>query len=289
MTPKQWKMYIDSRKPNQRWVLFSLETPLRSSKNTTVHWTQRYQTYHWTATYNANSDIHIPYGRYVTHVNNISKLPQNYFRTKQKLVAFMTSNCHDTKWPRLRFVHTLKKYVNVDIYGKCGTLKCNESEGCVDLLKQYKFHLTLENSQCEGYITEKFWNALELYESIPLAWGARTADYRKVAPPGSFVHVSWFKSIKTLAGFIKKVGGDQELYNVYHRWRSLGSVEVFSDWSKLPRDDQVCKAAELYHEDVFQVIQGKQPKFRDVNGRDWLAQCKMGKGKVQKKLPIPET
>jgi len=52
------------------------------------------------------------------------------------------------------------RYVQVDVYGGCGTLRCLRSEfdRCRQLLNNdYKFYLSFENSNCDYYITEKFY------------------------------------------------------------------------------------------------------------------------------------
>ena len=48
----------------------------------------------------------------------------------------------------------------MDVYGGCGTKRCLRSEfdRCRSLLnKDYKFYLSFENSNCDYYITEKFY------------------------------------------------------------------------------------------------------------------------------------
>ena len=59
----------------------------------------------------------------------------------------------------------MKKLVDVDIYGKCGKLKCsrtNETECYLQVEQNYKFYLSFENSVCEDYVTEKFFNVQEM-------------------------------------------------------------------------------------------------------------------------------
>jgi glycoprotein 3-alpha-L-fucosyltransferase len=72
-------------------------------------------------------------------------------------VAWLVSNCHESN-NRQKYVHELKKYIPVDIYGGCGTMKCpisNKTE-CFEMLdRDYKFYLAFENANCKDYITEK--------------------------------------------------------------------------------------------------------------------------------------
>jgi hypothetical protein len=52
----------------------------------------------------------------------------------------------------------LSKYIDVDIFGACGTKSCSKRENkkCHEMIKQhYKFYLVFENSKCLGYMTEK--------------------------------------------------------------------------------------------------------------------------------------
>jgi hypothetical protein len=55
------------------------------------------------------------------------------------------------------YIKELGKYIQVDVYGKCGTLDCKDGTDCFkSLSKQYKFFLAFENSNCRDYITDDF-------------------------------------------------------------------------------------------------------------------------------------
>ncbi len=41
----------------------------------------------------------------------------------------------------------LQKYIDVDVFGKCGQLKCSKDKKCHEMIaKNYKFYLAFENS-----------------------------------------------------------------------------------------------------------------------------------------------
>ena len=90
----------------------------------------------------------------------------------------------------------MKKTLDVDVYGKCGKLKCSRDDetGCYQNVEHnYKFYLSfevlfhddvvivkilysnivvffsLQNSVCEDYVTEKFFNILD-YNIIPVTY-----------------------------------------------------------------------------------------------------------------------
>lgn len=81
----------------------------------------------------------------------------------------------------------------VDIYGRCGKLKCarrNETLCYEQMAKAYRFYLSFENSICDDYVTEKFFNALK-YNVIPVTFGG--TDYSAIAPPHSYIDALSFE------------------------------------------------------------------------------------------------
>ena len=61
-------------------------------------------------------------------------------------------------------MESLQKHIKVDVYGDCGSLKCDPRtpEDCYQMLNQsYKFYLSLENSVClVGFIYTDFGSSL---------------------------------------------------------------------------------------------------------------------------------
>lgn len=85
----------------------------------------------------------------------------NIVRGKSKPVTWFVSNCH-TKNGRMEYVKELSKYIDVDIYGKCGKFSCERNRNCFsDIVEaNYFFYLSFENSFCDDYVTEKLMNPL---------------------------------------------------------------------------------------------------------------------------------
>merc|ERR1712002_576578 len=126
--------------------------------------------FNWSMSYRMDTDVPVPYGRTVA----LSKEEQLHYvhidvaASKTKFLAAMGSNCggHNSRW---KYINQLSKIVAVDTYGHCGKLKC---QGHYDkpcpLLKQYKFFLSFENSDCKEYITEKVWYNAYHNQAVPV-------------------------------------------------------------------------------------------------------------------------
>ncbi|KAL5013396.1 hypothetical protein ScPMuIL_007666 [Solemya velum] len=212
------------RPKNQIWILFTLESPYH-----TPDWGAFNDLINWTATYRHDSVLVGPYNKFVPfdqpELQNPNKQDViNYAHGKLKKVAWFISNCNDRNGRRL-YANELGKYINIDIYGSCGTLHCGDenTQECYDMLRRdYKFYLAFENSNCRDYITEKlFRNALK-HDIIPVVMGAPRQDYKRVAPPGSYIHVDDFESPKALAEYLHKLDQNDDLYNNYFKWKGSG-------------------------------------------------------------------
>ena len=57
----------------------------------------------------------------------------------------------------------------------------------------FQFYLSLENSLCLDYITEKFWKILP-YNVIPIVLNA--VDMATIAPPHSYIDIKDFSSFR---------------------------------------------------------------------------------------------
>ncbi|XP_064480222.1 glycoprotein 3-alpha-L-fucosyltransferase A-like isoform X2 [Ornithodoros turicata] len=221
----------DRTDPRQIWILYMLENPYHSPV------VGGEGCINWTATYRRDSEIVTPYEKFVLFDPFVKKLPlngRNFAQNKSKSVAWFVSNCRADN-SRLEYAQELRKYIQVDIYGRCGPLKCprNQSEQCLQMLSEhYKFYLAFENTNCRDYITEKFYNALR-HNVLPIVMGASRTDYQKVAPFHSYIHVDDFATPKDLAEYLKHLDRNTNLYNEYFAWKGTGEFINTYFWCRL--------------------------------------------------------
>ncbi|PIK38906.1 putative glycoprotein 3-alpha-L-fucosyltransferase A-like [Apostichopus japonicus] len=274
ISPIQWDKYQEHRPPGQKWLFATRESPVTSSLLTPPE-KYRFNSFQWSYTYSPDASFPSPYGRYVPAKQPLySEGEVDWSENKTKFVSWTSSNCPlpAFKWHRRDFVLKLKKYIGIDMFGKCGDLKCPKlSQECFDKLKTYKFALVLENSCCPYYITEKFWKALVHYNQVPIVFGAKREEYEHIAPPNSFIFVEDFKSLEELADYLLYLDRNNSRYKQYHKWRNQGWAET----AVLPNElinhcDALCK--------VSSKLKDTSPKWNmfsfDPYGESWFGGCR---------------
>ena len=207
------------RPPNQKWIFAIRETPF----HTHVNLKKIQGLFNTTMTFRVESDIKWTSGSYSkipTGSQSQHNCSHNYADGKTKMTAWFVGNCA-TQSRREVYVRELQKHTEVHVYGNCGPYKCPRSrqEYCYHevMEKNYKFYLSFENSLCADYITEKLWLALTVYV-IPVVLGG--GNYSAMLPPHSYIDVKDFASPKDLAIYLKKLDGNDTLYNEYFAWKN---------------------------------------------------------------------
>eukprot|EP00095_Tigriopus_kingsejongensis_P002490 maker-scaffold64_size435223-snap-gene-2.27 protein:Tk02490 transcript:maker-scaffold64_size435223-snap-gene-2.27-mRNA-1 annotation:"predicted protein" len=252
------------RQPNQRYVMMLVESPLHDR----FDYRHLGDVFNWTMTYRMNSDIPRPYGiiyprndsesispngrppwkKFIMEdfLRSLTERPAEFLEIakRPKLVAWMVSNCH-TNSERESYANELAKFINVTVMGKCGPMKCKaDSETkdiCLQELKSYKFCLSFENSICDDYVTEKFFQRAQ-GDILTIVMGG--ANYDEMAPPHSHLNVKDFKSPQALAKYLKYLDGNDEAYLSYFWWKDHYQVATDSMVTS------ICKLCEMLHADL---------------------------------------
>lgn len=140
--------------------------------------------------------------------------------TKRKFCNFIFSeNKTDREGSVLRgkFYELLSKYKHIDAPGKIfNNMKNaisprlgNFREGKVSFIRDYKFTIAFENSNSDGYTTEKLPDALFAH-TIPIYFGNRRVgeEYNKKA----FIHVNDYDSLEDVVNKVIELDNDDEAY-----------------------------------------------------------------------------
>jgi hypothetical protein len=168
------------RPSNQRWVFLVLESPL----NTIDLSSDKFKNvFNLTSTYKKDSDFANYYefdSTFIWKFNETFDENFDFSSGKTKLAASVISNCK--AWiPRSRFLQKLQEYIPIDNFGACGNKVCtrffHRKSQCKEIIgREYKFFFAIENSLCEEYITEKFFQTFK-YNIVPVVLGSSKNKY----------------------------------------------------------------------------------------------------------------
>ncbi|KAF9824654.1 hypothetical protein SFRURICE_004111 [Spodoptera frugiperda] len=228
---------VKNRNPKQRWIFLNDESP-RHAFTLAKHAPKMetlYGVFNWSMNYRSDSDVPVPYGRTVilpkpvlneyNTLSDFAALIPNWDRKKpDKMVAVLMSNCMVKA--RNDFLNKLKKYIDVDIYGKCSDKK-ELRMGCpghfrsdCDPIANYFFYLVLENTSCYQYLTEKAFYHAYSKGAIPVIFGPSREDVETLLPPNSYIYADADTDVENLANNIKAIASSIDLLISMHTWRN---------------------------------------------------------------------
>ncbi|XP_064093767.1 alpha-(1,3)-fucosyltransferase C-like isoform X2 [Macrobrachium nipponense] len=236
------------RSPHTRYVFWSWESAHYMFDNLQ----QFKNVFNWTFTYRVDSDFPNPFSAvYRRLVPKPVSVGKNYASGKKRLAAWFVSNC-ETKSGRERLVKKLKKWIRIDVYGRCGSYKCpwknGKSNNCYELIeRKYKFYFSFENSLCKDYATEKIFNILR-FNVVPVVYGLM--NYTAKLPPKSYIDALAFPTAKSLATYLMFLHKNDAAYNEYFRWKVYHQFP--SEWSLLAKP--WCELCERLHDDQSEKV-----------------------------------
>uniref|UniRef100_A0A3B4V767 Fucosyltransferase n=1 Tax=Seriola dumerili TaxID=41447 RepID=A0A3B4V767_SERDU len=227
----------DPRPSAQKWIWMNYESPAHTPRL----W--RFEgVFNLTLSYRTDSDIFLPYG-YLIPRERTDRTPQNRYAhplhtpshshlLKPRLLAWVISNWSESH-ARVTFYYQLRRYVQVDVFGRAGRPLPEDSGGgsVVRLVGRYQFYLALENSQHTDYITEKLWNAV-LAGAVPVVLGPSRKNYERFLPPEAFIHVDDFPSVRGLARYLLMLRRNPVRLRRHLDWRGSYSVHQPVFWAE---------------------------------------------------------
>ena len=180
-------------------------------------------------------DRHFTYQRYF--FNKLLLFNKYYRRARNKVLsepirkkfcAAVISNFKITDYFRLNFINELSKYKNVDMAGKYKNNVGNITDK-IEFLSSYKFSIAMENTEGDGYISEKIIESF-LSGTIPIYYGGYLLD--EFINPKSFILIRGNKDIKEKIEYIKKIDNDNNMYRNILKENILIDKNIFKKYNK---------------------------------------------------------
>jgi galactoside 3-L-fucosyltransferase 11 len=151
-------------------------------------------------------------------------------------------------------VRELMKYVDVDSPGKCLNnrkitdlgIPINETDSQfvvkARLSSKYKFTIAMENSLDKDYRTEKLFVPL-LAGSVPIIFGKpNSQDFLPTLEANqSAILVEDFKTMKSLAEYIKYLDKNEHAYRKYFDWKTGNINKSFGKLLQWAGNTQTCR------------------------------------------------
>jgi hypothetical protein len=143
--------------------------------------------------------------------------------TKTKKILFLHQNC---VLFRDNFVKKLQKYIEVDCPGRCLNNKNIVVNDKIELLKDYKFVLSFENSSSPFYNNDKILDGF-ISKSLPIYWGdPRVEDDFN---PDSFLNYSKFDTEERLIERIIYLNENEEEFLKTLSINPLKNYSIFNE------------------------------------------------------------
>ena len=181
---------------------------------------------------------------------NIHKIREQVLNQplRKKFCAAVISNSFRGDRFRLKFINELNKYKKVDMGGKYKNNIGGKIKNKIEFLSSYKFSIAMENSEGDGYVSEKIIHSF-ISGTIPIYYGDYMID--EYINPKTYILIKGEKDLRTKINYIKEIDNNEKQY------RKILKENVIIDENFAVKIDNELKAF-LYN--IF--IQDKQKAFR---------------------------
>ena len=158
-------------------------------------------------------------------------------KKKKKFCAAVISNFKSSDRFRINFINELNKYKDVDMGGKYKNNVGGRVKNKIKFLSDYKFSIAMENSEGQGYVSEKILDSF-LAGTIPIYYGGYMID--EFINPKSYILIKNENDMIQKIEYIKKIDNDKILY------KSILSEKLFIN-DNLVKISEIEKAEFLNH------------------------------------------
>ena len=110
---------------------------------------------------------------------------------------------------RLKFIEELNKYKKVDMGGGYKNNVGGKVKNKIEFLSSYKFSIAMENTNGDGYVSEKIIDSL-LSGTIPIYYGNYNVD--EYINPKSYILIKGEEDMKKKIDYIIEIDNNEEKY-----------------------------------------------------------------------------
>ena len=111
---------------------------------------------------------------------------------------------------RIKFINELNKYKEIDMGGSFLNNVGGPVKDKIKFLSSYKFSIAMENSEGDGYVSEKIFDSF-ISGTIPIYYGDYTID--EYINPKSFILIKNEENIEKKINYIKEIDQNYEKYS----------------------------------------------------------------------------
>ena len=170
-------------------------------------------------------DRFFTYPYFVFHINREKLSIQNFTIAREKALnnprtKFCGAVISNPEGMRVWFLNELNKYKTIDMGGRYHNNVGRNVHNKIEFLSSYKFSIGMENSEGDGYLSEKIFDSF-LAGTIPIYYGDYTIDEH--INPKTYILIRDRNDISLKIEYIKKIDNDDNLY------RSILREKIFID------------------------------------------------------------
>ncbi|CAJ0602163.1 unnamed protein product [Cylicocyclus nassatus] len=210
-------------------ILFLLESPYHTGSQ--IYRVPR-NYFNATITYRQDSRYFHPYGQFqprtqsdpVGSVITAQQVSDAIIHKKKGSLIFI-SNCHSPS-KREKLIIELGKVTDVTVRGKCEdalsintntkSIYCKTDCSDDELINTHRFYIAFENSDCNDYITEKFYSRISQL-LVPIVLKRRIYEAAGI-PEHSYIAVDDFEDITELGNHLNFLLRNDTAYLRYFEW-----------------------------------------------------------------------
>ena len=168
---------------------------------------------------------------------------------RKKFCAAVISNYWHTDNFRINFINELSKYKIVDMGGKYKN-NVGKIQNKIEFLSSYKFSIAMENTEGDGYISEKIIDSF-LSGTIPIYYGSYMVE--EFINPKSFILIKGEKDILQKIEYIIKIDNDEQIY------RNIIKESILIDQNILK------KYKKEYEEFLFHIFEQEKKRAKRID------------------------